>query len=89
MCTTCALQGVIAAAALKCMGGSIQGRLWARDEADAAAIRASGRDTHTILHTDDLVKGSDVSGTSPDSVHCIALHCIAHGNKNRASACYR
>lgn len=57
----CAAQGVIAAAALKCMGGSLQGRLWARDEADEAAIQASGRDTKRILYTDDLVRGNDVS----------------------------
>jgi fructose-1,6-bisphosphatase II len=52
---------VIAAAALKCMGGHIQGRLWPRDEADAAAIKASGRDPARILYTDDLVRGNDVS----------------------------
>lgn len=55
------MQGVIAAAALKCMGGHIQGRLWPRDEADAAAIKASGRDPTRILYTDDLVRGNDVS----------------------------
>jgi fructose-1,6-bisphosphatase II len=53
-------EGVIAAAALKCMGGHIQGRLWPRDDADAAAIRASGRDPTRILYTDDLVRGNDV-----------------------------
>lgn len=57
----CHAQGVIAAAALKCMGGHIQGRLWPRDEADAAAIRASGRDPTRILYMDDLVRGNDVS----------------------------
>jgi hypothetical protein len=55
------LQGVIAAAALKCMGGSIQGRLWARNEEEAEAICASGRDTTRILYTEDLVRGNDVS----------------------------
>lgn len=52
-------EGVIAAAALKCMGGSIQGRLWAKNEQEAEAIRASGRDLTKILYTDDLVKGND------------------------------
>ncbi|KAF6250921.1 bacterial fructose-1,6-bisphosphatase, glpX-encoded-domain-containing protein [Scenedesmus sp. NREL 46B-D3] len=52
-------EGVIAAAALKCMGGSIQGRLWARNEQDAEAIRASGRDLTKILYTEDLVRGND------------------------------
>lgn len=43
------------------MGGSIQGRLWAKNEQEAEAIRASGRDLTKILYTDDLVKGNDVS----------------------------
>ncbi len=37
-------EGVIAAAALKCMGGEIQGRLWPRHEEDRAAILAAGLD---------------------------------------------
>jgi fructose-1,6-bisphosphatase II len=61
LCAASRLQGVIAAAALKCMGGSIQGRLWARNEEEAEAIRASGRDTTRILYTEDLVRGNDVS----------------------------
>jgi fructose-1,6-bisphosphatase/sedoheptulose 1,7-bisphosphatase-like protein len=65
------MQGVIAAAALKCMGGSIQGRLWARNEEEAEAIRASGRDTTRILYTEDLVRGNDVSvGLVVAYVHC-------------------
>lgn len=54
------------------MGGHIQGRLWPRDEADAAAIRASGRDPTRILYTDDLVRGNDVSVTL-EQAH--QLHC--------------
>ena len=53
-------EGVIAAAALKCMGGHIEGRLWPRDDADRAAIAAAGLDCETILSTDDLVRGDDV-----------------------------
>jgi fructose-1,6-bisphosphatase II len=53
-------EGVIAAAALKCMGGHIEGRLWPRDDADRAAIEAAGLDCATIYRTDDLVKGDDV-----------------------------
>ncbi len=53
-------EGVIAAAALKCLGGSIQGRLWPRDEADRAAILAAGRDPSEVLTTNTLCGGEEV-----------------------------
>jgi fructose-1,6-bisphosphatase II len=53
-------EGVISAAALKCVGGGIQGRLWPRDEAERAALRDSGLDPERVLRTNDLVKGDDV-----------------------------
>ena len=37
-------EGVISAAALKCMGGEIQGRLWPQDDEERAAIEAAGLD---------------------------------------------
>jgi fructose-1,6-bisphosphatase II len=52
-------EGVIAAAALKCMGGEIQGRLYARDEAERAAAIAAGYDLDRVLTTDDLVAGDN------------------------------
>ena len=48
-------EGVIAAAALKCMGGDIQGRLWPRDEAEQEAAIAAGIDLDRKLGLDDLV----------------------------------
>ncbi len=48
-------EGVIAAAALKCMGGDLQGRLWARDDDDRAAAEEQGYDLDKILTLDDLV----------------------------------
>jgi fructose-1,6-bisphosphatase II len=53
-------EGVISAAALKCVGGGIQGRLWPRDEAERGALREAGLDPERVLHTNDLVKGDDV-----------------------------
>jgi fructose-1,6-bisphosphatase II len=53
-------EGVIAAAALKCMGGEIQGRLWARDKAERDATVAAGYDLDRVLSTDDLVEGDNV-----------------------------
>jgi fructose-1,6-bisphosphatase II len=53
-------EGVISAAALKCVGGGIQGRLWPRNEEDRQALLAGGLDPERVLHTDDLVSGEDV-----------------------------
>jgi fructose-1,6-bisphosphatase II len=52
-------EGVIAAAALKCMGGEIQGRLYARDDAEREAAVAAGYDLDRVLTTDDLVQGDN------------------------------
>jgi fructose-1,6-bisphosphatase II len=52
-------EGVIAAAALKCMGGELVGRLWARDETERAAAVALGYDLDRVLTTDDLVAGDN------------------------------
>ncbi|MGI8492876.1 MAG: class II fructose-bisphosphatase [Acidimicrobiales bacterium] len=52
-------EGVIAAAALKCMGGEIQGRLWPRDDAERNAAEELGYDLGRILTTDDLVQGDN------------------------------
>jgi fructose-1,6-bisphosphatase II len=52
-------EGVIAAAALKCMGGELQGRLWPRNEAERQAAVAAGYDLERVLATDDLVRGDN------------------------------
>ena len=52
-------EGVISAAALKCMGGEIQGRVWARDDAERQAAIELGYDLNKVLHTDDLVSGDN------------------------------
>jgi fructose-1,6-bisphosphatase II len=52
-------EGVIAAAALKCMGGELIGRLWPRDDAERAAAVAAGYDLDRVLGTDDLVAGDN------------------------------
>ena len=52
-------EGVIAAAAMKCMGGEIQGRLWPRNDDERAAAVAAGYDLSRVLMTDDLVQGDN------------------------------
>ena len=53
-------EGVIAACAIKCLGGAIQGRLWPRNEAERDAATQMGYDLDKVLTTDDLVSGDDV-----------------------------
>jgi fructose-1,6-bisphosphatase II len=52
-------EGVIAAAALKCMGGEIQGRLWPRNADERARAEAAGYHLGAVLTTDDLVQGDN------------------------------
>lgn len=53
-------EAVITACALKCMGGEIQCRLWARDEAERARGIAEGLDLDKVLVTDDLVSSENI-----------------------------
>jgi fructose-1,6-bisphosphatase II len=53
-------EGVIAACALKCLGGAIQGRLWPRDDAERQVAVDAGYDLDRVLTIDDLVSGEDV-----------------------------
>ena len=53
-------EGVISAAALKCLGGAIQGRLAPRDDAEKRSLIDDGFDLDAVLTTDDLVSGDDV-----------------------------
>jgi fructose-1,6-bisphosphatase II len=52
-------EGVISAAAIKCLGGRIQGRLWPRDDDERKAADDAGYDISRVLDTDDLVGGDD------------------------------
>ncbi len=54
-------EGVLAAAALKCMGGEIQGRLVPEDDAETARIKEMGlEDPRQLLLMEDLIRGDDV-----------------------------
>ena len=53
-------EAVIAAAALKCVGGEIQGRLWARDDKERALAAEQGLDLTQVVTTDDLVPSDNV-----------------------------
>ena len=53
-------EGVISAAALKCVGGGIQGRLWPRNDDERTKLLEAGLEPARVLHTNDLVSGEDV-----------------------------
>ena len=52
-------EGIIAAVAMKCMGGTIQGRLWPTDDDERQRAIDAGHDLERVLYTDDLVTADD------------------------------
>jgi fructose-1,6-bisphosphatase II len=54
-------EGIIAACAMKCTGGVIQGQLWPRDDEERQKALDAGHDLSDdhVLGTDDLVRGDD------------------------------
>jgi len=52
-------EGIIAACAIKCLGGVIQGKLAPRDDAERDRAIAAGHDLSRVLTTDDLVASED------------------------------
>jgi len=53
-------EGVISAAAIKCIGGQLLGRLWPRHDEERQAAVDAGYDLNRILNCDDLIAGDDV-----------------------------
>jgi fructose-1,6-bisphosphatase II len=53
-------EGVLSAAAIKCLGGQILGRLWPRDDEEREAAVEAGYDLDEVLDVDRLVAGDDV-----------------------------
>lgn len=53
-------EAVVAACAIRCIGGEIQCKLWPRDEQEWAAVRAAGIDVSKVLTAEDLVHGDDI-----------------------------
>ena len=53
-------EGIIAAAAMRCMGGAMQARLWPRDDDERQKALDAGHDLDRVLTTEDLVRGDDI-----------------------------
>ncbi|HEY3605763.1 MAG TPA: class II fructose-bisphosphatase [Sporichthyaceae bacterium] len=52
-------EGIIAACAIKCIGGMIQGRLWPQDDDEKQKALDAGLDLDAVLSTDELVRGDN------------------------------
>ncbi|MDL5203580.1 class II fructose-bisphosphatase [Streptomyces sp. ALI-76-A] len=53
-------EGIISACAVKCLGGTIQGKLWPKDDEERQRAIDAGHDLDRVLMTDDLVSGENV-----------------------------
>ncbi|HWO48974.1 MAG TPA: class II fructose-bisphosphatase [Solirubrobacterales bacterium] len=76
-------EGVISAAAIKCLGGQMLGRLWPRDDEERQAAIDAGYDLDRVLEVDDLVGGNDAffaaSGvTDGDLLQGVRYHGAGH-----------
>jgi fructose-1,6-bisphosphatase II len=53
-------EGIIAASALRCMGGAMQAKLWPRNDDERRTALDAGHDLDRVLTTEDLVRGQDI-----------------------------
>ena len=53
-------EGVISAAAIKCLGGALQGKLWPRNDDERQRLVEAGFELDRVLTADDLVRGENV-----------------------------
>jgi fructose-1,6-bisphosphatase II len=54
-------EGVLAAAALRCLGGEMQGRFWYRNDKERERVRAMGiADPDRVFDTDELAPGNSI-----------------------------
>ncbi|HEY5186217.1 MAG TPA: class II fructose-bisphosphatase [Actinomycetes bacterium] len=53
-------EGIIAACAIKCLGGTLQTRLWPKDDAERRRALDAGHDLDRVLTTNDLVSSDNV-----------------------------
>jgi len=53
-------EAVVAACAMRCLGGDIQCKLWPRNDEERQAVREHAIDVDRVLTCEDLVRGEDV-----------------------------
>ena len=85
-------EGVLSAAAIKCLEGQILGRLWPRDDDERKAAEDAGYDLERVLNANDLVSGSDVffaaTGVT-DGDLLEGVHYLDNGNASTESLVMR
>jgi len=79
-------EGVISAAAIKCVGGAIQGKLWPRDEGERQELLDAGYDVDRVLSTDDLVAGDDVFVAATGVTDGALLHGVRYTGSGAETA---
>ncbi len=79
-------EGVISAAAIKCLGGAIQGKLWPRNDEERQALTDAGYDVDRVLTTDDLVSGDDVFVAATGVTDGALLHGVRYRSSGAETA---
>ena len=79
-------EGVISAAAIKCLGGAIQGRLWPRNDEERQELVDAGFDLDRVLTTDDLVAGEDVFVAATGVTNGALLHGVRYTRTGAVTA---
>lgn len=79
-------EGVISAAAIKCMGGDMQAKLVPQNEEEIKRCKAMGiSDIDKVLFIDDLVKSDDVYFAATGITDCDLLKGVVYSKKSFAS----
>ena len=73
-----ALTRAVAAAALQCLGGGIQSRLYPRNDEERQALVDGGYDVSAVLTTDDLCAGTDVFFAATGITNGSLLHGVSY-----------
>jgi fructose-1,6-bisphosphatase II len=71
-------EGVVGAAALKCMGGAMQGKLYPRNDGERQKLLDAGYDLDRVLTTDDLVGGDEVFFAATGVTHGALLRGVGY-----------
>jgi fructose-1,6-bisphosphatase II len=71
-------EGVIAASAVKCLGGSMQGKLWPRNDDERRSLLDAGYDLDRVLSHDDLVGSDDVFVAATGVTEGAMLHGVRY-----------
>ena len=74
-------EGVLAASAIRCLGGEIQGRLWPRNAEERDALKAQGYDTDRVLLSRDLVRGDNIFFAATGVTDGDLLEGVRYGRK--------